>query len=105
MKTDINRQQGTGWTRLAILCVFFFLLISTATPAQQIEDVRTGPDEPGTTETLFEQSDLGNVAQTANAHYHSGTRQLKRAEKLAPKAAETEAGEKRDKAEAKVQKA
>jgi tetratricopeptide (TPR) repeat protein len=105
MTTDIHQKQGAGWTRLAILCVFSFLLISTATSAQQIEDVRTGPDEPGTTESLFEQSDLGNVAQTANAHYHSGTRQLNRAEKLTAKAAETEAGDKRDKAEAKVQKA
>jgi tetratricopeptide (TPR) repeat protein len=76
------------------------------TTALQVEDGRTDPTaEPGTTESLFDQSDLGNVAQTANMHYHSGTRQLTRAEKLEAKAAETEPGEKREKAEAKVQKA
>lgn len=90
----------------AALSLIFLALIATVVTGQEVEDGRTAPDaEPSSYDTLFDQSDLGNVAQTANLHYHSGVRQLKRAEKLKVKAAETGPGEKRDKAEAKVQKA
>lgn len=105
MKPEFSQKYGVDWTRVAVLTLFSFVLIVPVTTAQGLEDVRTGPGEPGTTENLFEQSDLGNVAQTANAHYHTGTRQLKRAEKLEAKVGEAEPGEKKDKAEAKVQKA
>ncbi|MGB3563822.1 MAG: hypothetical protein WBH85_18870 [Thermoanaerobaculia bacterium] len=106
MKPDRNEKHGADWTRLAVLTLFSFVLIATVTTAQEVETGRTGPEEePGTTESLFEQSDLGNVAQAGNMHYHSGMRQLKRAEKLEVKVDESEPGEKREKAEAKVQKA
>jgi tetratricopeptide (TPR) repeat protein len=106
MKPDFNQKYGVDWTRVAVLTLFSVVLIVPVTTAQEIEDGRTGPaDEPSSYDTLFDQSDLGNVAQTANAHYHTGARQLKRAEKLEAKVGESEPGEKRDKAEAKVQKA
>jgi tetratricopeptide (TPR) repeat protein len=105
MRLHQSQKHAFEPTILAILTMSCFVLAGTAAAGQELEDVRTGPDEPSAYDTLFDQSDLGNVAQTANTHYHSGTRQLKRAEKLEAKAAETEPGEKRDKAEAKVQKA
>ena len=106
MKPDFNQKYGVDWTRVAVLTLFSVVLIVPVTTAQGIEDGRTGPaDEPSSYDTLFDQSDLGNVAQTANVHYHTGARQLKRAEKLEAKVGESEPGEKRDKAEAKVQQA
>jgi tetratricopeptide (TPR) repeat protein len=106
MKPDRNAKHRADWKRLAVLTLFSVVLIATATTAQLVETGRTGPEEePGTTDPLFEQSDMGNVVQSAATHYHAGTRQLKRAEKLEVKAAETEPGQKREKAEAKVQEA
>ncbi len=55
-----------------------------------------GPnEEPSSGDTLFEQSDLGNVAQAAQSHYHSGRRELQSAEKLARRAAEAPSEERR----------
>jgi tetratricopeptide (TPR) repeat protein len=55
-----------------------------------------GPNtERGSNESLFERSDLGNVAQAARSHYHAGQRELQTAEKLARKAAEATDEERR----------
>ncbi|MGH9464660.1 MAG: hypothetical protein ACRD0X_03370 [Thermoanaerobaculia bacterium] len=84
--------------------MLFFLVSSlptfaTATRAQDVEsdEPSTPPgfeipeganDERSANETLFEQTDLGNVMQAAQGHYHAGRREMQAAEKLAKKAAE-----------------
>ena len=58
-------------------------------------------DEPSSFGTLFDRSDLGNVAQSANMKFHAGVRELERARKLLAKASE-EADGKRAKTEKKA---
>jgi tetratricopeptide (TPR) repeat protein len=64
--------------------------------AAQFEDPPAPNVEPGSDETLFEQSDLGNVTQAALLAYGSGDRELQSAGKLARRATETSDPEKRE---------
>lgn len=71
------------------------LLLAPAGLAAQFEDPPAPNVEPGSDETLFEQSDLGNVAQAAHFAYSAGERELKTAAKLERRAAEAPDDEKR----------
>lgn len=78
------------------------LLLALALPAAvlaQDDDPYSAPpgpnEEPSGYDSLFEQSDLGNVAQAAQTHYHTGQRELQAAEKLARKAAGAPSEERR----------
>lgn len=64
------------------------LLFAPLPLAAQYEDAPAPNEEPSSYDTLFEQSDLGNVAQAAQLAYRSGLRELESAEKLAERAAE-----------------
>lgn len=83
--------------------LFFWLLpvalLCAAAARAQYDDPYSAPpgpnEEPGSNDSLFEQSDLGNVAQQAQTHYHAGRRELQTAEKLARKAAEAPSEERR----------
>jgi len=83
------------------LALALALLAAASPPPTRAQDVESdfpggpmdlgspeGPNtERGSGESLFERSDLGNVAQTAQAHYHAADREMQTAEKLARKAA------------------
>ncbi len=55
--------------------------------AQTTGDPPSPAEEPSSSDTLFDQTDLGNVVQIANQHYHAGVRLLKRGDRLQEKAA------------------
>ncbi|MEZ5332458.1 MAG: hypothetical protein R2991_10500 [Thermoanaerobaculia bacterium] len=80
------------------------LLVVTLPAAAQFEDPPAPNEEPSSYDTLFEQSDLGNVSQAARFAFSSGQRELQTAEKLAQKIAEAPA-DKRAHLEEKRQKA
>ncbi len=61
----------------------------------EFEDPEGANTERSSYSTLFDQSDLGNVIQSAQAHYHAGQRELQSAEKLARKAEEAASEERR----------
>jgi len=93
--------------RFLILLSVAALVMTGAVHAQD-ENMGAAPpaanEEPGTNETLFDRTDMGNVSQAAMSYYHAGHRNLERARKLEEKVAETEPA-KREKAMAKVDKA
>lgn len=60
-------------------------------------------EEPSSTDQLLDRTDLGNVAQAARTNYHSGVRELEKAEKLLQKLAELEDLEKIEKTDKKLQ--
>jgi tetratricopeptide (TPR) repeat protein len=62
-------------------------------PGFEVPD--TVNEEPSSGDTLFDQSDLGNVVQSAQSHYHAGRREMQAAEKLARKAQEAASEERR----------
>ncbi len=86
------------------------LAIPVLAGAVRAQDEEMGADppaanvEPGTLDTLMEQTSLGNVTQAAKNEYYAGHRALVRAAKLEEKLAETEPS-KLEKARDKVKKA
>jgi tetratricopeptide (TPR) repeat protein len=74
---------------LAVACLA--LLMASGLGAQEAFT------EPSATDTLFEQTSQGNVAQAALMIYNQGVRDLDRAEKLVEKAAAEEVEKKRQK--------
>jgi tetratricopeptide (TPR) repeat protein len=83
------------------------LLVPGVALAQEEEQGAAPPapnEEPGTLDTLMEQTSEGNVTQAAMNHYYAGHRALIRAEKMEAKLDETEPS-KREKAMAKIRDA
>ncbi len=72
--------------------------------AQEGYDPPTPAEEPSSMDTLFDQSDLGNVVQAARASFDQGVRYRKKAEKLEGQLAETPA-EKIEKVKQKIEAA
>ena len=71
------------------------VLLAPAPLVAQFEDPPSPAEEPSSEDTLFEQSDLGNVTQAAQFAYRGGQRELDAAAKLAGKAADAPSEEKR----------
>jgi tetratricopeptide (TPR) repeat protein len=71
------------------------VLLAPAPLVAQFEDPPSPGEEPSSEDTLFEQSDLGNVTQAAQFAYRGGQRELDAAAKLADKAADAPSEEKR----------
>lgn len=87
------------------LAISLLVILPVAARAQESpEEPPTPAAEPSVFDTLMDRSDLGNVVQAAQGHYHAGHRHLQRAMKLEEKLSEVEEG-KRDKAEKNVRKA
>lgn len=81
-----------------VVLVVLGLLLDPSVSRSQEPEEREGPNrEPSSSETLFDQSDLGNVAQQARLRYHSAARDLQRAEKLVLKASQESDADKRAK--------
>ncbi len=95
-------------TRLSLTLLLAVVLLAPGVALAQEADQGAAPpapnEEPGTLDTLMDQSSLGNVTQAAMNSYHTGHRALIRAEKMEAKLDETEPS-KREKAIAKIQKA
>lgn len=72
------------------------LLLVPATLTAQSEEREAPNREPSADETLFEQSDLGNVAQAARFSWAAGDRELQAARKLERRADEAPDETKRD---------
>lgn len=78
-------------------------LIRLAAAQQPLPQGQGAPnEEPSSSDTLMDRTDLGNVAQAAKMQYGSGVRELKKAEKLLRKAAETTDEKERTKAQDKA---
>ena len=73
--------------------------------AQGGGDPPSPAEEPSSFDTLFDQSSLGNVTQTAQGHFHSGHRLLMQGERLSAKALESSSDKKRESMERKALKA
>lgn len=71
------------------------LALGTLPLQAQQQEPATPAEEPSSYDTLFEQSDPGNVVQKARMHHLAAVRQVRQAEKLATKAAREADPEKR----------
>lgn len=94
------------WPFLFLIFLAFvpLALIYTGSLVAQTEETTVLEFEPPDTESDgFEQSDLGNVAQTARMKYAEGNRHLAQASKLRRRIAETEDAEKRAKLEERLE--
>ncbi len=95
----------SSMTRATLLLVAWIAFGSGSAPlsAQSTTGDPPSPgEEPSSFDTLFDQSDLGNVAQTARTHFNSGLRELNRGEKLLEKAGSTSNPEKAEKLKGKA---
>jgi len=81
--------------RLPFPLLLTAVLLAPIPLAAQFEDPPSPGEEPSSEDTLFEQSDLGNVTQAAQFAYRGGQRDLDAAAKLARKAAEAPSEDKR----------
>lgn len=94
------------WPCLFLIFLAFvpLAMIYTGSVVAQIEETTVLEFEPPDAESDgFEQSDLGNVAQTARTKYAEGNRYLAQASKLQRRIAETEDAEKRAKLEERLE--
>ncbi len=95
-------------SRLSQTLLLAVLVIAPGAALAQDSDPGGAPpapnEEPGTLDTLMDQSSLGNVSQAAMSYYHAGHRSFARAEKMESKLDETPAS-KREKTMAKIEKA
>ncbi len=96
------------YTLAFVAVLLIVLLLAPGSGHAQEEEQGAAPpapnEEPGTLDTLMEQTSLGNVTQAAMNEYYAGHRALVRAAKLEEKLDETEPS-KLEKARAKVAKA
>ncbi len=97
-----SRQRFAAPTALLLSCVSLIAISTGALPAQSEETDPAVPDLINEWDLGFEQSDLGNVAQTAKGEYAEGNRTLAQARKLRRRIAETEDADKKAKLEKKL---
>lgn len=103
--TMVNRSKGACHSFIPAAALL--VLVGSAFAQEPLPEGDAGPNwEPSSTDPLMQQSDLGNVVQTARMHCNSGLRELARAEKIkAELTAELGDSAKREKLEKRLAKA
>lgn len=91
--------------RLLLPALLICWLAADAAVAQTGGEPPSPAEEPSSYDTLFDQTSLGNVTQTAQGHFHAGHRLLHQGDRLTEKALEAPSGKKRESMEKKARKA